>query len=103
VKRRKFLQLCSASVALAAVPAALVAAPSLIAAARFQISDIEWKGMDYDWHSKYGLAGQVYFNNMKYRHAILFPDPLEDITESDINAGKMDILEHFNKIYLEKV
>ena len=91
MKRREFIKLCSASIALAALPVTLLAKLS------FDPTEITWMAQEFDWGTKYGLAGQIIRGGKKYRHGILFPQSKTDLTPENIDEGKYLIIEHFKQ------
>ena len=89
MKRREFVKLCTASVALAALPMSLAANLS------FDPSSIEWLENWNDYGFTYGIAGQIIRNGRKHRYAIEFDARKSELTPEDITKGKNIIIQHF--------
>ncbi len=86
MKRREFIKLTSAAVALSAIPAVLVTK------AAFDPSRIEWLGQYDSWNHYYGVALQyITPSGRKYRHAVQFEN-IEETREQDINGAKCVLL-----------
>jgi len=91
MKRREFVKLCTASVALAALPISLASNIS------FDPSKIEWFEDWNDYGLTYGLAGSVTKNGRKFRHALVFGVPKEELTPEDITKAKNIIIQVMEK------
>ena len=95
MKRRTFIKLCSASVALAAIPVAIAQSP------HFTTSNVEFIGQALVYDSRYGLALQCLIDGQKYRNAIVFDKPAKEMTEQDVTKGKTMLLDWANTQYLK--
>ena len=89
MNRREFVKLCTASVALAALPISLAAKIS------FDPSEIEWLEDWNDYGFTYGIAGQLTRNGQKRRYAIEFNKSKDELTPEDITNAKHHIIQRF--------
>jgi len=95
MKRRTFLKLCAASVAVAAIPPAIALSP------HFTPTNVRFYGESSCYNLKYSLAIELHIDGVLYRHAIEFSQPLEELTEADIDRGKTILLDWANDRYLK--
>ena len=88
MKRREFIRLVSAGVAVVALPVSLLAQP------RIDPKLIDWVVTGFDCHFKTGVAIQYDYKGPQWcRHAIICDTPLKDIKPQEVTEIKSILLD----------